>query len=212
MRTWFDAEWRSASTLDDQLLNTYGQIFESAANLKSPSPTEDDVADAHAGKGALTLRDLQKLRACTHFWIEAGNITRNRGPALPGNQLMLKRLSRVFFGFGPEVLPENSSIGEVLIGFGGAARVACSLTYSDNKMDKLVLPVPVSAPVAGPSPVPGASAPAAYDNQVLLFRRVGATTFDLTIGAAGDKRRWAKKSVDIGAHFKMTSGREWGVF
>lgn len=200
MRTWFSATWRAATPLTTHLLERYSQLFEHKDNLKAPAPTEDDVASTDTGRGALSTRDLQRLRICRNFWIEAGNITKNRGPNLPGNQLMMKRLSRVFFGFGPSAVPENTHIGNVDIAFNGGHKAAFSLTYSDNKMDKLVLPIP------------GAGGPPAYDNMNLLFRRTGPGSFDLTLGTGTEKSQWLRRSVAIDGAFRMQSGRAWGVF
>jgi hypothetical protein len=200
MRAWFHNAWNGAAPLTAPLLARYGQIFESKENLKVPSPTEDDVASTDTGRRSLSTRDLQKLRVCRHLWIDSGNITKNRGPKLPGNQLMLKRLSRVFFGFAPDAVPENTHIGDVYISFDGGPESMHSLTYSDNKMDKLGLPVP------------GADGPEAYDNEYLLFRRTRPRAFELTIGTKAMKNQWSKRSAAIDADFKMVSGREWGVF
>lgn len=198
--SWYSSIWKNAVPLDDQLLDRYTWLFDSADNLKNPVPTEDDFASGDTGGGALSSKDLQKLRACRNFWIEAGNITKNRGPHLPGNQLMMKRLSRVFFGFEPTVVPENTLIGVVAMSFNGGAVDSYSLTYSDNKMDKLVLPIP------------GGGGPKAYDNKYLLFREAACQKFDLTLGTQADKTEWFGRSKAIGGAFKMASGREWGVF
>lgn len=200
MRTWFTATWGYATPLTAPLLNSYRQLFGNKENLKAPVPTEDDVASTDTGRGALSTRELQKLRACEHFWIEAGNVTKNRGPGLPGNQLMMKRLSRVFFGFAPTRVPENSHIGDVDLCFNGGGVESFSLTYSDNKMDKLVLPIP------------GAGGPPAYDNEFLLFRKIKAGVFELSLGTKAQKTQWLKRSIAIDGAFKMQSGREWGVF
>ena len=200
MHRWFRNAWRGAAPLTNSLLENYSQIFEHNENLKAPNPTEDDVASTDIGRGALSTKDLQRLRVCRNFWIDAGNITRNRGPNLPGNQLMMKRLSRVFFGFDSDDLPKNTPIGHVEISFNGGQVTACSLTYSDNKMDKLVLPIP------------DAVGPPAYDNRYLLFRRSKPGSFELTIGTNAMRSKWHKKSSAIDAAFSMSSGREWGVF
>jgi hypothetical protein len=200
MRTWFSATWGTATPLTAPLLTSYSQLFEHKDNLKAPAPTEDDVASTDTGRGALSTQDLQKLRMCRHFWIEAGNVTKNRGPELPGNQLMMKRLSRVFFGFSSTAVPENTHIGDVDISFSGGQSASFSLTYSDNKMDKLVLPIP------------GAGGPPAYDNEYLLFRRIKPRVFELTLGTKALKAQWLKRSGAIEGAFKMQSGREWGVF
>lgn len=200
LRRWYEKVWDDATPLDAALLKRYVKLFESVPNLAHPATTEDDLASGETTKGALTSKDLQKLRVCSHFWIEAGNITKNRGPHLPGNQLMMKRLSRVFFGYDPTPVPENTVIGSVDISYNGGPFAAYTLSYSDNKMDKLNLPMP------------GTIGPAAYDNQYLLFREVGPHLFNLTIGTKADKAGWVKKSKAIDADFKMSSGREWGVF
>lgn len=200
LRRWYEKVWDDATPLDAALLKRYTKLFESVPNLAHPVATEDDLASGETTKGALTSKDLQKLRVCSHFWIEAGNITKNRGPNLPGNQLMMKRLSRVFFGYGPTAVPENTVMGSVDISYNGGAVAVYTLSYSDNKMDKLNLPIP------------GIVGPVAYDNRYLLFQEVGPHVFNLTIGTEADKAGWVKKSKAIDADFRMSSGREWGVF
>lgn len=200
LRTWYLTTWNSATRLDAALLAKYTRLYDSVANLKNPVPTEDDVASTDVGNHALSSKDLLKLRACRNFWIEAGNITKNRGPNLPGNQLMMKRLSRVFFGFNAGAVPENTTIGAIGIHFGGRKTGPYTLSYSDNKMDKLNLPIP------------GSDGPPTYDNKYLLFHRI-PKGFSLTVGTPSEKTKWLTKSRAIEGAFKMTgSGREWGVF
>lgn len=200
LRRWYKEVWETATPLDDALLKRYTKLFDSVPNLAHPTATEDDLASIETSKGALDSRDLQKLRVCSHFWIEAGNITKNRGAHLPGNQLMMKRLSRVFFGYDPIAVRENTVIGSVDISYNGGPVSPFTLSYSDNKMDKLNLPMP------------GAVGPVKYDNRFLLFQEVGSHVFNLTIGSSADKAAWVKSSKAINADFKMSSGREWGVF
>jgi len=200
LRAWFSREWKRATPLNAPLLARYSKLCESVPNLKSPVPTEDDLASSDSGSGALSGKDLQKLRVCRHFWTQAGNITKNRGPHLPGNQLMMKRLTRVFFGFNQTAVPENTLLGSVDMYFDTGVTGQYSLSYSDNKMDKLNLPVP------------GGDGPPSYDNQCLLFRRMTPKVFKLTLGTPADRATWLKRSKAIDGDFKMTSGREWGVF
>ena len=199
-REWFELLWDGAFQLSSPLLDDYSKIFGSVEARKKPSPTEDDIASDHPTRGSLKTDDLKKLRVCRNYWIDAGNVTRNRGPGLPGNQLMMKRLSRVFFGFEATQVPENSSIGTVELSFGGAPYDTFSLTYSDNKMDKLILPIP------------GHGGPARYDNQYLLFRNTTPGQFEISVGRTKDKRRWKKSSEEINGLYAMKSGRPWGVF
>ncbi|MGM0985127.1 MAG: hypothetical protein ACQEXG_17205 [Pseudomonadota bacterium] len=199
-RSWFLSIWDDSDPLTDGLLARYTNIFESIENRKTPASTEDDTASDHPIKGALNSADLQKLRVCRNFWIEAGNVTKNRGPNLPGNQIMMKRLTRVYFGFPPAAVPENSSIGTVELSFNGSPYDTYSITYSDNKMDKLVLPIP------------GQSGPGEYDKKNLLFRNISPGRFDFVIGSEADKKEWLKKSKKIDGAFTMKGGRKWGVY
>lgn len=201
LNLWYKQIWESATPLDAALLKKYTKLFESVPNLAHPTATEDDLASGEITKGALTSKDLQKLRICSHFWIEAGNITKNRGPSLPGNQLMMKRLSRVFFGYDPIAVQKNTAIGNVELSYNGGPFAGYTLSYSDNKMDKLNLPMP------------GTIGPAEYDKNFLLFREVSPHRFDMTVGTKADKAGWVAKSKAIGANFQMSvGGREWGVF
>lgn len=200
LRRWYSSVWKAATPLAPAVLEKYTKLFESVPNLSHPTITEDDLASGETTRGALSSKDLTKLRVCCNYWIEAGKITKNRGPGLPGNQLMMKRLSRVFFGFEPVAVPKNTSLGSVNISFDGGPIDAYTLSYSDNKMDKLNLPMP------------GTIGPAAYDKEYLLFSQISSHVFRLTIGSKAEKASWLKKSKAIDAGFKMASGREWGVF
>lgn len=201
LRNWFSAQWSTASALNNTLLDSYAQLFASAPKLKHPVPTEDDIAPTDAGAGGLTSEDLLKLRVCQRLWIESGNITRNLGHHRPGNQLMMKRLSRVFFGFDATDIPRNSAIGMIALRFDAGVWTNQSLTYSDNGMDKLTLPMP------------GTDGPPAYDNKTLLFTRESPGRFTLRFGDATKRSQWAHASNAIDAAFTMKSGgRQWGVF
>lgn len=201
VQTWFDTAWNAAPRLNATFIKEYRNIFESVPNLKHPLPTDDDSPDVSTGNNQLTVEDLRKLRACSHLWIEAGNITKNRGRHLPGNQLMMKRLSRVFFGVPAVDVPQNSPLKHFEISYSGVPKSNCSLTFSDNGMDKLTLPIP------------GPGGPPAYDGKTLLFTRIGAGSFQLECGTARQKRDWIRKSMAIDAHYEMSAGgRNWGVF
>ncbi len=82
-----------------------------------------------------------------------------------------------------------------------SVREDCSLTFSDNKMDKLVLPIP------------GDGGPVSYDNEVLMFERIGPGIFKLMLGKQSEIVSWKRKSQRIDASFRMSGGgRQWGVF
>lgn len=200
LQKWFDLTWKDAEPLSNQLLARYQSLYETTAQLRHPTPTDDDTF-APTGPRSLSPDDLVKLRACRRFWIEAGNITKNLGPSKPGNQLMMRRYSRVFFGVPATNVPQNSPLTKVEISYNGVPKDDCSLTFSDNGMDKLTLPVP------------GAGGPPSYDNRNLLFTRVRPGVFKVELGTSSQKTSWLKNSNAIGASFSMLpSGRQWGVF
>jgi hypothetical protein len=199
IQTWYEGIWAAASPLNAALLARYEGIFDSADNKRNPTPTDDDIADIH-GLGSLTPKQLRKLRVCKHFWIEAGNVTRNLGPRTPGNQLMMKRLSRVLFGVPAADVPQNSPLTQVGITYQATLKADCSLTFSDNGMDKLTLPIP------------GAGGPPTYDQESLLFTRTAVGAFKLELGTPAQIQQWKRRSSDIDSSYKMQSGRQWGVF
>lgn len=198
--TWYGRMWTAATPLA-RIATAYAGRYASLENRRQPAPVEDDAAPESAGRrGQLSPEQLRQLRVCEHLWIEAGNLHANRGPGQPGNQLMLKRNTRVYFGFQASELARDTAIGEVAIRFGAHDRSDCSLRFSNNAMDVLALPIP------------GAGGPAAYDRRVLHFRRVGVHRFALELGTAADAANWRGRSDQIGGTHAMSSGRSWGVF
>lgn len=196
-QSWFRRQWRAATPFED-VEAPYRRRYESADNRRHPQASEDDVAPESARAAQLKPHELRKLRVCRHLWIEAGNVTRNRGPKLPGNQLMMKRNTRVFFGFAAQDLRENTSIGDVAIKLGGQWSCERSLRFGDNSMDVLTLPVPEQGET--------------YDQQTLHFEQVGVRAFKLTIGSKTDTRRWKRRSQSVEGNFQMKRGRLWGVY
>ena len=199
MTTWFISQWRGATRLRDIEAPYQGQ-YESAANRSHPQASEEDALPESATKGGqLKPHEVRKLRVCRHIWIEAGNVTRNRGPKQPGNQLMMKRNTRVFFGFPATDRPRNSAIGEVTIELGGQRTQGRPLRFSHNSMDVLTLPVPEEGE--------------AYDQETLHFEQIGVRVFRLTIGSRHDIRLWKRRSKTIEGAFQMKGGRrQWGVY
>ena len=201
--SWFEQVWSQSSPLADILI-PYRSQYETREHLQSPVPTEDDSTPLPTEwRRALSEKRLRQLRACRHLWIQAGNLHANRGPGMAGNQLMLSALTRVFFGFLATEVPRDTLIGHVRIEFQGHERTDCSLRFSNNSMDVLTLPIP------------GTEGPPRYDGETLLFEQVvdsAGVKYMLRIGSALNRRAWRHQSSRISGDFKMTSGREWGVF
>lgn len=202
---WFNQQWRSATKLRS-ISAKYA--LGHAKQIARPTPTEDDAVESPAvgrPRGGFDSVDLMKLRASQHFWVQAGLLSRNRGAGVPGNQVMLRRFTRVYFDFEARDVPTDTFIGHLNIEIGGVQHHDRTLRYSDNSMDVLTVPVPG---VAG--------APAQYDNETLLFRRVtdarARVRFIMSLAGPGDEAAWRKKSRAVGGHWRMSSGREFGVY
>lgn len=202
-RSWFSRLWRVADPWAT-VSSDYVTQFSASKHLRQPMPTDDDAVDPSLlGPHAFNSGDLAKMRACDCFWIEAGNLHHNRGRGVPGNQLMLRALSRVYFGYPPLDLPIDSAIGALTITYAGSEHTNRTLRYSNNSMDVLSLPVP------------GVGAPAAYDQETLHFERVALgkqVVFKLSIGTARDRARWIARSRALGALYSMRGGRQFGVY
>lgn len=199
--TWFKTLWTQAEPLKDPLLQRYTASYESQPNLKHPTPTDDDIVPEETKPGQIEATTLRKLRACRHLWVAGGKITPNLGINRPGNQLMLKRLTRVYFGFPAIDVPRKTHLGYLRIAYNGRPSRECSLTFAHNGMDRLTLPMP------------GLEGPPKYDHEHLLFRQIGPSEFNLVTGTKAQLASWKKRSKAIDASFQMSAGgREWGVF
>ena len=156
---WFNSLWTNATTFGVIAAGYDGRFSE---RIKNPMPTDDDSGSlGNAGRRTFfTNNALTQMRVCKNFWIEAGNLSRNRGSAIPGNQLMMKALTRVFFGFRSEVVPTDTRFGYVTIEFEGTLHHDRSLRFSDNSMDVLTMPTH------------GATGNASYDRRTLHFEQV----------------------------------------
>jgi HKD family nuclease len=197
---WVDSLW-SKATPYSKIAQRYSEICAEAKQLASPAITDDDSStSALVDQHSISADRLRKLRVAQRFWIEAGNLHANRGPGRAGNQLMLQRMSRVFFGFLAEDLPKDTTIGSLAIQYGNFVRPDCSLRFSNNSMDVLTLPLP------------GEEGPSSYDKEVILFEKQPSGVFKLSLLTAKQYVSIAKKSAAADCVFEMSSGRKFGVF
>lgn len=204
-KTWFDTMWRSATPWADIRL-AYGVRFSDEAISRQATVDDDNTPSDIVGRprGGIPAGRLIALRACRNLWIEAGNLHHNRGPARPGNQLMMSAMTRVFFDKLAEDVVTDSPLGSVSLQEPGTKiRIERPLRFSNNSMDVLALPVPT------------APWPSSYDQAVLLFTRVTVSAdlcFELRLGTAREAQRWRRASQRQSTAYRMTSGRAWGVF
>lgn len=159
LHAWFEDLWRTSTKYED-IRNVYRTRFEANQKGPSKSTTDDDsVPSAIVRQRGLKPDDLVVIRSFDRLWIDAGSMYSNLGEGRSGNQLEMKRYTRVFFGFPAQDLPKNSPIGGVALVYGTAVHPDRHLRYGDNQMDKLDLPVP------------GVNAPRDYRHEALLFTR-----------------------------------------
>jgi hypothetical protein len=204
LEAWFDGLWAKASVWKT-VRTQYEDLYRTRENFSALAPTDDDSADSAtltvgARGRAFSLDQLRQLRAADNLWIAGGTLSKNRGPSLPGNQLMMRRFTRRFFGFKAVDVPRDTHIGVISVRYSGTERNDCTIRYSNNAMDVLTLPVP------------GHGGPSSYDDQVLHFERITDSLYVLTVYPASAEKDFRKRSDRLGSAFHMSSGRGFGVF
>jgi HKD family nuclease len=205
--SWFAGLWATATPYG-LISSRYAAMYKTQQASSGPAVTDDDVSPISitTGRRGLTERDLVRLRSFDRFWIDTGRLYSNLGEARSGNQLELKRFSRVFFGFPALDMSVNTRIGAIDLTYLGARYPDRHLRYGDNGMDKLDLPVP------------GGAAPTDYRDVAICFTRVldarGRLSFRMNIASSSDRATWRRQSQRLDSLFRMggRSTREFGVF
>lgn len=201
---WFEDTWETADPLSD-VLQEYQRRYRSLPG--PPQPQEEKTLatrrylaspDEHVISGPLPVQ----LAAAKSLWVDGSSIIHNREPH-PGNQLNTPRGTRVFFGFGSEKVPRNTTLGSVRIRVGSYPYVERSVRFADNGMDIISLPIPEQNGLDS------------YQGSYLVFSsdRLSSADhgqFTLTVtDAAGltSLKEAASNSVELSMH----SGRGYGL-
>lgn len=130
------------------------------------------------------------------FWIEAGYVTKNRGPHRPGNQIDFPRGMSRYFGFNPPAdLPANSVIGQVVFETPTGEPVANNLRLGNNMMEKISLPIPETHGFD------------IYDGKVLLFQRAEGRFVMRALEADDFETSFGDRLAEVRV---MNSGRRYG--
>ncbi|HVT34079.1 MAG TPA: hypothetical protein VHE37_00740 [Nevskiaceae bacterium] len=130
------------------------------------------------------------------FWIEAGYVTKNRGPHRPGNQIDFPRGMSKYFGFNPPPdLPVNSIIGEVVFETPTGAPVANNLRLGNNMMEKISLPIPETHGFD------------IYDGKILVFQRANGRFVMRALEADDFETAFGDRLAEVRV---MGSGRRYG--
>ena len=109
VRAWFDTEWKSASSLRG-LSAAYLRRHENRPTMATVLDF-DDPRPTPTSRG-FSAEDLARIAQSQFMWIETGI----HSPT--GIQLMMRPLTRVFFGFPSTTLPQMTSIGAVTMRVG----------------------------------------------------------------------------------------------
>lgn len=195
-RQWFDDTW-SHSAQYSGLADRYAA--EHSRRPRSAAVLEFGAAAVPLGRG-FSAEQLAQLASAQTMWIEAGTLTA-AASTYPGHQLMMRPMTRVFFGFGAEPVPRKTRIGGVSIRFDGALSAGLSLEFAHNSMDRLNLPAASSTGVAS------------YDGKILGFTKAaidGGLAFEMSVLGGREARRLMNMSAKQDLAFTMSSGRSFG--
>lgn len=172
--------WEQATPVAD-ILDSYAERW-SASFFRG---VEDSPPNVEIDLGATPI-----------FWIEAGYVTKNRGPNRPGNQIDFPRGMSRYFGFNPPAdLPVNSVIGEVVFETPTGAPVANNLRLGNNMMEKISLPIPETHGFD------------IYDGKILVFGRTDGRFVMWALEADDFETAFGDRLMEVRV---MGSGRRYG--
>jgi hypothetical protein len=200
LQKWFRAAWNDADSYDALHAN-YKARCDALVKDKKPVPTEDDAKppeEAGARRGLSEIQ-MRQLRTYDHLWIEAGSLGANLGPGIPGNQLDMTRLTRVFFGVPPEHVEPNTILDHVTLRWEGEVIPNRTVKFGDNGMDKLNVPPP------------GNRGALFYKNKTLLLTREPNGSYEFTVGGDAERAAWLRRSKRLNANYNVGQ-RLWGLF
>ena len=194
---WWNEAWAAAETITAELLARYREI-------RPVRPKEDDTSAVRP----FTLATPREIDAdpgvdwanARWFWIETQELYKNRGRDRAGNQVDLRRGTRVFFGFPPQTVSRNTVLGQITLQYENMPSRSRSVRFANNSMDKVNLPIP------------GDDGPENYDNAVLQFERIAPKRFRLTLGRPEDAQTWKERSQRQGMRYELAGGREFGFY
>ncbi len=102
----FDRAWRAADPISRSLLDEY------RARKPARSTPEDSnrrVREIERER-VIGFDQAAAIAASSRVWVEVENVAENLGPRKPGNQLHLRRGTRVFFGVSAREVPKMTQL------------------------------------------------------------------------------------------------------
>lgn len=191
----------------DEFNDMLGSTLAAADHLWDAATPVADILDAYENRWSASFPrrargrqpDVEGGHRVTRtFWIEAGYVTKNRGPNRPGNQIDFPRGMSEYFGFNPPAdLPVNSIIGPVVFETPTGESVTNNLRLGNNMMEKISLPIPETHGFD------------IYDGKILVFQRSDAGRFVMRALEADDfETAFGDRLAEVRA---MNSGRRYGL-
>lgn len=188
----------AASKADfDEHIAPVRSVFEKL--WKTACPLNDIVESYEARRtGLIDSRDKTRSTKgpMTGFWIEAGYVTKNRGPGKPGNQIFAPNGFRGFFGL-KKGKSGSTLIGEIVFETETGPKVTKNYRENDNHMEKLTLPMPEDHGFG------------VYDGKVLVFEPKGKRFLLSAIELGDFELVYGHRLANVR---KMTQGRRFGEF
>lgn len=175
VRSVFEKLWEDACPLDD-IAKNYETRLASLINSRD------------------TKRSIKKKGPVKGFWIEAGYVTKNRGPDKPGNQIFAPNGFRRFFGI-KKGKGNSTHIGEITFETETGPRVTKNYRENDNAMEKLTLPIPEDHGFG------------VYDGKVLVFEPKGKRFLLTAVELADFELIYGHRLANVN---HMTGGRRFG--
>lgn len=166
---------------------------------KNSCPLADIVTD-YEGRLAefISTKDAKRVEQpevpANGFWIEAGYVTKNRGPDKPGNQIFAPNGFRKFFNLG-KVKGSSTLIGEIKFSTRIGPNITKNYRENDNGMEKLTLPMPEEHGFG------------VYDGKVLLFQPTGDEFLLSAIELGEFELAYGHRLANVE---KMGGGRRYG--
>ena len=195
---WWLDNWKRSVPVTSSFLSRYRKI-------RPEYPREDDSlllkGYASAKNTEIKLEEGLLWGQARCLWVQTHKLYKNLGKAKPGNQVDLRRGTRVYFGLGPQSVSPNTVLGQVILQYKSMRQRKCSVRFGDNSMDKVNLPVP------------GKDGPRTYDNTFLHFERIEPGLFRVRL--VRDQKElqiWRKKSQRQGLLYIMSGGRQFGLY
>lgn len=197
---WWNDSWGNSTPLSKAFLNQYRVIWNKYAAKLNEDNSHRVNKFARVASGEVDTNEALTWNNAKYFWIQTYELYHNRGALLPGNQVDLRRGSRVFFGFSHEKVPRNTVLGYVMIRYKKESPCRRSIRFANNSMDKINLPIP------------GDEGPPTYDNSVILFERIDEGEYRIELGTPITIARWKASSEKRSLLYSLSGGREFGLF